>query len=126
MNQKKIVVVLIVLALGAVLFVKQQKSSETVSDSQGSPTTANKGNTTADMFKDYIAKKTPTQCSYEYDNPAGNMVGTVYFVGEETMRADFTTTPQTGEVINSSMIRMGEDMYVWSSLSNVGTKLNLT
>lgn len=121
MAKIKIVVVggLVLLVLGVFLFMQKPKVLTEEGIPQGK--VADIKETMADWFKD----NTPTTCTFEIQQPGAQMVGTAYFIGENKLRADFTTTPETGEKVDSYSIRDNNTMYVWSSLSNMGTKFTI-
>lgn len=64
------------------------------------------------------------KCTYAYDNENMSMSGVVYVSGSKT-RSDATIKMSDGTENSMSTITDGEWMYMWTSESQQGTKMNL-
>jgi hypothetical protein len=73
-------------------------------------------------IKDLLARGSDTQCSWSTTNDSGKATGTVYVSGDKFFQDFSTTQAKLGE-IKSYLLKDGEWIYQWNSMSKMGTKM---
>lgn len=118
------VIILLLLGVGGYfLFSKNQLPSQ----NQTSNTTSGQENGSAmNSLVDLLAGGQNTTCTFSspVDENGYSGKGTVY-ISSGNMRGDFETT-QDGKVTNMSMIRKGNDNYIWGDGMETGMKMTLS
>ena len=65
-------------------------------------------------------------CSFSKTDAEATNAGTIFVAGDK-MRGDFTMTASSSGTVASHMIKMGDDIYVWSdALAGQGLKMRAT
>lgn len=118
------VIILLLLGVGGYfLFSKNQLPSQ----NQTSNTTSGQENGSAmNSLVDLLAGGGNVTCNFDVpsDENGNSSKGTVY-ISNGNMRGDFQTT-QDGKVTSMSMIRKGNDNYVWGDGMETGMKMTLS
>lgn len=118
-----IVVILLVLGLGGFfLFSKQSPSAQ----NQTSSAITGDEKSAMGSLVDLINGGSNVTCDFNspVDENGYASKGTVY-ISSGNMRGDFVTT-QNGKVTNMSMIRNGNDNYIWGDEMEAGIKMTLS
>lgn len=118
-----VVVILLVLGLGGFfLFSKQSPSTQ----NQTSNATTGDEKSAMGSLVDLINGGSNVTCNFNTptDENGFSNKGTVY-ISSGNMRGDFVTTTD-GKVTNMSMIRNGNDNYIWGDEMETGIKMTLS
>lgn len=117
------VIVLILLGLGGFLFYNQSqnKPSQTQEQPQATTTSQASQKTIFDLFSSGANQ----QCTFSYkDETSGESSGTFY-IAKDKMRGDITSEIE-GKTTTFSMIRTGDNNYMWGSEFDGGIKMTLS
>lgn len=113
----------VILLLGAGGLYLYTQSGKTQAPSDNSTTTTNNENK-AKSLMDLISSGQSQRCTFASTNENGSTKGTVY-VSSNNARTDITTTVD-GKESEISMIRKGNDNYIWGSDLEQGIKMTLS
>lgn len=109
--------------VGAFLYSKNKPA-------QNPPTTSTSenqsGQTMSDNLLGLLSSGKTQQCTFDSSDPAsGGINGTVYLSGNK-MRGDFKIATEGSQVNQISMIRNGDDNYIWGEGFPGGTGIKMT
>ncbi|MBI2025783.1 MAG: hypothetical protein HYT06_00200 [Candidatus Levybacteria bacterium] len=118
------VIILIALGLGGYFFLN--KDIFPANQTSNTTTGQNKGNSAMNTLVNLLASNANVSCSFNMptDENGYSGKGTVY-LSSGNMRGDFVTT-MDNKTYNMSMIRRGNDNYVWGDQMEGGIKMTLT
>ncbi len=117
----------VILLIGAgiwyTMFASEQMENQPaeISNQEVSSNNANETNTISNNLMGLIGLGQNLQCDFEYNDGNTSVSGTVY-VSNDNMRGDFLTMVD-GPSNDMSMIRNGDEMYVWGSALPEGIKM---
>ncbi len=115
------VVLLLIIAVGGVLFLKYSKApaqTQSANTQSAKPAT----NSTSDSILSLISGGKNVSCAITYPDNKG--AGSI-FVSDKKFAGDFTTKDSAGKDIAGHMISDGTFMYIWSASMSTGIKVNL-
>lgn len=130
LKQKQLMVaiaVTILLLLGVGGYFLFSKNQTVPAQNQTSNTTSGQqGSSVMNSLVDLLASEENVTCNFDVpsDENGNSSKGTVY-ISNGNMRGDFQTT-MNGKVTNMSMIRKGNDNYVWGDAMTTGIKMTLS
>lgn len=127
MNKQLIVAAVILVLVGAGLYMFQMGKVATPGDAmKKSIDDAQKDlGTISGSLKDLAAKGVPMQCSFTHTAETGDSAGTVYVVGDN-MRGDFVIKQPNGTELKSHIIRYDNVTYSWSDDQKQGMKMMMS
>lgn len=130
LKQKQLMVaiaVTILLLLGVGGYFLFSKNQTVPAQNQTSNTTSGQqGSSVMNSLVDLLASEENVTCNFDVpsDENGNSSKGTVY-ISNGNMRGDFQTT-QDGKVTSMSMIRKGNDNYIWGDGMETGMKMTLS
>ena len=127
MNTKLIAIaaIAIILLAGGGLFLYNQ------SNKQSSPTQTASNNTSAtpqalkNSIFDILASGQSQECSFDSKVDENSSSKGVFYITQDKMRGDITTS-NNGKASDISIIRVGEDNYMWGTDLAIGIKMKLS
>lgn len=119
-----IAVVVVLLALGGFLYIKQGKTMPMMQGGSGNE--ISDGSTIDSMkgtLQDLFAKNVPMECTFTSVTEGVQSSGTVMVSGKK-VRGEFIAIV-AGKETSTSMIQDGEYAYMWSADQTMGTKIKI-
>jgi len=118
-----VVIVVILLGAGGFLFYNQSqnKPSQTSTETSTSPTSQENQNSILDL----LASGASQECTFDYKDDTQGETSGVFFITKDKMRGDITTK-KDAKTSQFSMIRVGDDNYMWGSGLEGGIKMTLS
>lgn len=116
------IIIVILLGAGGLLFYNQSQNKPSQTEtSQASPTPQANQKSILDLFSSGASQ----ECTFDYKDETQGETSGVFFMAKDKMRGDITTKAG-GKTSNFSMIRVGEDNYMWGTDLESGIKMKLS
>lgn len=123
MNNKIIAAIVVVLVIGGVYFLTQNKSTDQLAGDSKSAETQTEMSTKTASIKSLIDSGSNQKCTYQSKEGTEQSSGTFY-ITEGKMRGDISVDVENTKTTNH-MVYDGAYSYIWSDDSNAGFKMAL-
>lgn len=116
------VIVVILLGVGGFLFYNQSQNRPAPTETaNSSPSTASNQQTIFDLFSSGANQ----ECTFSYKNESSGESSGTFYITKDKLRGDVTTNAE-GKATDFSMIRVGDDNYMWGSEFDGGIEMTLS
>lgn len=118
-----VVLVVILLGAGGLLFYNksQSKPAQTQTETSTSPAPQANQNTIFDL----LASGASQECTFDSKVENQGETSGIFYFTKDKMRGDIATKAVDGKTSRFSMIRVGDDNYMWGSELETGIKMKL-
>lgn len=116
--------VILIGAGGVFLYSKNKPAAEPSSTTSAKEQTKTES-TMNNSLTDLLSSGKTQKCTFSYSDENGGTEGTAY-INNQNMRADLSITTEDKKVSQMSMIRKGDDNYIWGGGFPDGTGLKMT
>ena len=126
-------VIIVLLAGGAVLFFKNRSSDKDTKDSSTTSSTETakkteqtpKSNQYNSSIKSIIAMGKSVKCTFSFVDAGVTSAGTAYFAADKRARVDFKNSGGDKN-LDGSMILTADKQYVWDQTKKIGSTFDTT
>ena len=123
MNRNILIAAVVIVVLGAglwVFFSPKMSTDQTTKPTETTTNTTSTSNTSPNTFKSILAQSGSYECRYEQATSTGQSTNLIY-ISDGKLRGEFRTLGAVGNM----MVYDGANLYVWMEGAIVGTKTQL-